>query len=92
MAVSKVFAAYPSVLPQLGHTISAAIDELRQYTSQFEVDAWPEIDIAGRFIVEGILDKINDADFVVADITRLNFNVTFEVGYAIGRGKRVIPI
>lgn len=92
MAVCKVFTAYPAVLPQVGQTIAAAITELRQYTSQYDVETWAEIDIAGKFIIDGILDKIDVADFVIADITRLNFNVTFEVGYAIGKGKRIIPI
>jgi len=29
---------------------------------------------------------------VAADITRLNFNVTYELGYAIGLGKRGLPL
>ena len=32
------------------------------------------------------------ADLVVADVTTLNLNLLFEVGYAIGLGKPVIPI
>src|SRR5205807_3370251 len=32
---------------------------------------------------------IEEGNILVADITRLNFNVTFEIGYAIACGKRV---
>jgi hypothetical protein len=92
MSAIKVFCAYAAEPAQIGQTISAAISELKQYTSQFDISAWPQIDIAGRFIIEGILDKISAADLVVVDITRLNFNVTFEAGYAIGKGKRIVPI
>jgi hypothetical protein len=52
------------------------------------VESWRQIDFAGRLIIEGILDKIQAAPF--ADLTRLNFNATFEVGYALGREKRVV--
>jgi hypothetical protein len=92
MPAMSVFVAYPAEPAQIGQTIAAAVTELKQYTNQFEIHPWPQIDIAGRFIVDGILDEINKADFVVVDITRLNFNVTYEAGYAIGRGKRIIPI
>lgn len=92
MSSTKVFCAYPADPAPIGQAINAAIGELRQYSTQFEVEAWSQIDIAGRFIIDGILDKINVAEYVVVDVTRLNFNVTFEAGYAIGRGKRIIPI
>ena len=40
--------------------------------------------------VDPILSEISSADFVIADISRLNFNVVYEVGYSIGKRKRVI--
>ena len=48
------------------------------------------MDIAGRFIASEVLTSIATSDFLVADISKLNFNVTFEVGYAIGRGKPIM--
>ncbi len=33
------------------------------------------------------MEAISSSDFFVADVSYLNFNVTFELGYAIGRGK-----
>jgi hypothetical protein len=38
------------------------------------------------------LDTIAASDFVVGDITSLNFNVVYEIGFAIGKTKRVIVI
>ncbi|MFP3547044.1 hypothetical protein SB748_26860 [Rhizobium sp. SIMBA_035] len=43
----------------------------------------------GRPLIEPILEHIDNSDFVVADLTKINFNVVFEAGYAIGRNKRV---
>ena len=36
------------------------------------------------------LNKIDEAQALAADITQLNFNVTYEVGFALARGKRVV--
>ena len=82
-----VFVCYPSEPPQLGQTIEAAAGRVRS-AELFHIETWRQLDIPGRFLADSILTKIDAADFVVADITRLNFNVTFEVGYAIGRKKR----
>ena len=39
-----------------------------------------------------IFEGITQNDLLIADITSLNFNVTYEIGYAIGRGKRAFLI
>jgi hypothetical protein len=41
-------------------------------------------------ISQGIMDKIDEADLIVADFTLSSYNVYFEVGYARGQRKRVI--
>ena len=86
------FAAYPSSPPQIGQTIRAAIDLLRADRTAPQLTPWEENDIAGRFITQSILVEIDQSDILVADITRLNFNVVFEIGYAIGRHKRAFLI
>jgi hypothetical protein len=83
----NAFVAYPSEPQQLGSTIETAASRLRE-SGALEIENWRQIDIPGRFPSDSILEKIDAADFIIADITRLNFNVTFEVGYAIGCGKR----
>lgn len=37
-----------------------------------------------------ILDRISNAPALAADVTYLNLNVTYEVGFAIGQSKRVL--
>jgi len=57
-----------------------------------EFSVWEENDVAGRFIYEPILEEIDEGQMLVADVTRLNFNVVFEIGYALGRQKRAYLI
>ncbi|MRG98639.1 P-loop ATPase, Sll1717 family [Polyangium spumosum] len=92
MKPARVFVAYPSAPVQLGQTIETAAQTLRSKAAWIGFETWRQLDIPGHFIADEILDKINDADFVVADITRLNFNVCYEAGYAIGKGKRTFLI
>ncbi len=84
--------AYPGKPIDIGRTISAALTALRKRGGASELISWEETDVAGRFLVEPILANIDAGNLMVADVTQLNFNVTFEVGYAIGRRKRVVLI
>lgn len=87
----KGFFAYPASVPALD-TIRGAVSEIKQFHAVSEIDSWEELDIPGRFISEQVLHKIDTSDFLVADITALNFNVTYEIAYAIGRGKRIVLV
>lgn len=85
-----VFFAYASQPAGIGGVISSAASLASSSTRKFET--WAQIDIFGRFLIDGILQRIDAAEFVVADITRLNPNVTFEIAYAIGKQKRVVLV
>jgi acyl-CoA-binding protein len=55
-------------------------------------EPWPFNDVPGTPLVSPILGKIDESPFVVADVTYLNLNVVYEVGFAIGRCKRTFLI
>jgi hypothetical protein len=55
-------------------------------------EPWVFNDIAGAPIISPILAKIDESPFVAADITYLNLNVVYEIGFAIGRGKRAFLV
>jgi hypothetical protein len=80
------FFAYPSYPPQIGQVIQIAVGRLNP---QFNITVWEENDVAGYPVISPILNNINQADLLIADVTRLNLNVTFEIGYAIAKDKRV---
>lgn len=88
----KIFFAYPAVPASVGETIEASVNRLKTRSYSGTVGTWRQVDIPGRFIIDGILEKIDLADVLIADISALNFNVTFEVGYAIGARKRVLIV
>ncbi|MFA7173966.1 MAG: hypothetical protein WC340_11235 [Kiritimatiellia bacterium] len=91
MLNANIFVVYPSH-KGLSGPIEECLLSVRQYDPDVEIGSWQDIDIPGRFIIDGVLTKIEESDVIIADITRLNFNVMFEIGYAIGKGKRVYPI
>lgn len=82
------FYAYPSYPPVIGQTIQTALTNLNR--AVIEITTWQENDIAGYPLISPILTNIALSDLLLADISSLNFNVTFEIGYAIAKGKRVI--
>jgi hypothetical protein len=86
----QVFVAYPGNPLELAQTMRATIGLLAKAWGNEAIHGWEENQIAGRFLTDPIFEHINTRGAVVADITFVNFNVTYEIGYAIGRGKRVI--
>jgi hypothetical protein len=86
------FIAYASVLDMVGDTIEAALEIYAGRQGRDSIFSWRENDIAGRFVIDPILENIAASKCLIADISILNFNVTYEVGYAIGASKRVILV
>lgn len=85
------FFAYPSNPPTIGDCVESAAGKVNRL-GRLNIDTWPEVDNWGYPISDELLQRIAAADYLIADITRLNFNVTFEIGYAIGCQKRVLPV
>jgi hypothetical protein len=83
------FVASPSEPLELLRGLSEAIATAnRQGELQFQL--WTKNDIAGRSLVTPIHENISNSVIFAADVTYLNLNVTYEVGYAIGQSKRVL--
>jgi hypothetical protein len=77
----KAFIAYPYSPSQIRETLSETIKKAWNLKPSLTLEAWENNDIVGRCLVDPIREKIVDADFVVADISKLNFNVVYEVGF-----------
>lgn len=83
-----MFFAYPNDPKQIRDTIEICIKKLN--TSKELVKSWKALDIVGSFIKDRIQSSIDEKNVLIAEISRLNFNVTYEIGYAIGRGKPIL--
>lgn len=92
MKIQKGFFAYASEPAEVGATIERAVDNYKKLNDNKAITTWKALDIVGHFIAGEVLASIDAADFLVADITELNFNVTYEIGYAIGQAKRVLLV
>lgn len=83
------FFAYAASPKEIGETIEAASEKTLWGGTEIYFKTWRALDICGYFIAEQVTEALETAEFTIADITRLNFNVTYEVGYAIGRSKKI---
>jgi hypothetical protein len=82
------FVAYPGADQQLVAVIREAIGKANSKPLSVRYEPWEFNDISGSALISPIVEKISDSLFVAADITHLNLNVVYEIGYAIGRRKK----
>lgn len=87
---NPAFFAYGSHPAAIGQEIKAAVEKVR--SKSIYVHPWNENDISGVPLISPILEQIDRSPFVIADVTKPNFNVYFEIGYAIGKGKRAFLV
>ncbi len=82
---------YSSKPAPIAATIETAASQLDQ-ESQETWKTWRDIDISGRVIFCEICKAIRGAATVYADVTTLNFNLLFEMGFCLGLDVPVRPI
>ena len=82
------FFAYPSTPPLIGETIRAAIRKINP-GRLIELMSWEDCRTGGKVIIQEICQEIDNCDLFCADLTGLNPNVMFELGYAIAKDKRI---
>lgn len=87
MAITGFF-AYPSTPESLPQIIREAVEVVNKKGGR-KLQLWEENDIAGRPLTAPIFSNIANSDVLVADVSIPNFNVTFEIGFAIGNRRRV---
>lgn len=85
-----MFFAYPNEPLQIRDTIEESIKKIN--ISKELIQSWKALEIVGSFVSDKIQSSIDERSVLIAEISRLNFNVTYEIGYAIGRGKPILLI
>jgi hypothetical protein len=84
----QVFFAYSSVPASCGEVVRDAVDELNR-GGLAEVTGWETLRIGGQILADTICRLIARSELFCADVTTVNPNVLFELGYAIAQRKRV---
>jgi hypothetical protein len=85
----NAFCAYPSDPPQIAETIERACSELNRTSAQYRWKTWRDMTTQGQIIFCEVCKNFRASNVLVADVTTLNFNLLFEIGFAMGLG---IPI
>ncbi len=86
--IPTAFFAYPSTPPLLTETLRSAVEQLNR-TKVVEIRTWEELRVGGKAIIDTICHEVENRDLLLADLTALNPNVLFEIGFAIAKHKRI---
>jgi hypothetical protein len=89
---SEALFLYPSEPEIITATIEESVRLLRRSGGDIMWTTWRDLGVSGQIIFCQICKALRSTNFVVADVTTLNFNLLFEIGYAIGLGIPVLPI
>lgn len=84
-----IFFAYEYGHNENTDAITKASKELNKPKKKYKVTRWEDLSTSGRVISADIFEHINKCDRFACDLTYLNHNVLFELGYAIARQKKL---
>ncbi len=82
------FFAFPSRPPMLAETLQATVVRINK-SRVAKVTPWTTLSKVGTPIITQITRAIDDAQIFACDLTYINPNVIFELGYAVGTLKPV---
>jgi hypothetical protein len=84
----RCFVAYPSSPADRAESIEMAITNI-QAGRVVDICGWTSLAVSGRVMISAICDEIKSREIFIADLTGLNPNVLFELGYAIAHKRRI---
>jgi hypothetical protein len=84
------FFAYPSK-PEIAEVIRNGVSKINE-TGIIQLKTWQTCKVAGKLVISEICKEIERAPLFCADLTSLNHNVMFELGFAIARNRRIWPV
>jgi hypothetical protein len=87
-ATPRCFVAYASAPLSRAEAIEKAIEDI-QGGGVVDIKGWKSLAVGGRVVVEAICEEIRQREMFMADVTSLNPNVLFELGFAIALRKRI---
>lgn len=88
LSIPRGFFAYASAPPSIPEIVKAAVASINKIQVA-RITPWESLQIGGKYVISEICSAIDDSDFFCADVTTINANVLFELGFAIARNKRI---
>lgn len=82
------FWAYSNHPYDVSETVINVINQINKSNDIF-IKSWEAMNIQGHFIIDEILKDIDECDVFICELSNLNLNVLFEVGYAIAKKKKI---
>lgn len=70
-------------------SIKRAISDFNTYQKSIYAISWEDLKQSGSFIDKEILKTIDESNLFACDLTYLNHNVLFELGYAISKNRSI---
>ena len=67
-AIVPAFFAYPSSPTQVGEVVEHAVRNLKEQSGIEVVQSWRQLDIAGRFIADQVLNRIRSSRRMLRNI------------------------
>lgn len=58
-------------------------------SNDYTITTWEDLKVNGRILIKSIFEEIDKSDIFACDLTYLNHNVFFELGYAIARNRKL---
>lgn len=92
LRITDGFAVYASEPSFIADPIEVAVKRVQQQQPNQRWITWKDLNIPGQIVFCRICKALRATRRVVADVTTLNQNVLFEIGYAIGLGVGIQPI
>jgi hypothetical protein len=86
------FFLYPSHPEGIATTIEGAVDVLKEKLPSERWLTWKGLKVGGQIIFCEICKQMRYSSAIFADVTTLNFNLLFEIGFSLGLGLPVVPI
>jgi hypothetical protein len=83
---------YPTDPVTISSAIENAVAGLNLTAGDKRWITWRHLAITGQIIFCEVCKALRFTSMAIADVTTLNFNVLFEVGFALGLGVPVLPI
>jgi len=83
---------YPSQPLVIARTIEEGAQKVSRMAPDKRWRSWKDLDVGGKIIFCEICKAMRFSKLIIADVSTLNFNLLFEIGYAFGLGVAVLPI